>query len=164
MSISRRLFIRIGTLAAIAGGMSMRPGLVALGQKLGAPQETSPLSFYTMATFLQYVNSVFILRSSTATVEVTLTSVQDTLPAKASRAGGRESFILEFRGGSAQPRQETYVVEHAALGTFPLFLVPGGADDNGTQGYVATINRLEYLNKPVGSRKPVPLKSSVQFR
>jgi uncharacterized protein DUF6916 len=157
MSISRRLFIRIGTVAAIAGSVSMRPDFVALGQKLVAPQQTGPLSFYTMATFLQYVNSVFILHGS-ATVEVVLTSVQDILPAETSRAGGRESFILHFRGGSAQSGQETFIVEHPALGTFALFLVPGDVDDNGTRVYVATINRLDYLSKPIGPRKPLPMK------
>jgi hypothetical protein len=38
--------------------------------------------------------------------------------------------------------QDTYIVECGALGSFALFLVPGGADENGKQSYVANVNRL----------------------
>jgi hypothetical protein len=135
MSISRRIFLKVGTIAAVAAGISMKPGLVVFGQ------DPDPLSNYTMGTFTQYVDSIFTLRGS-ATVEVTLTKVKDTLPANSSRAGGRESFVLVFRGGSVKLPQDTYTIEHPALGKFKLFLVPSGADENGAQGYVATINRL----------------------
>lgn len=142
----------------------MRPGLVALGraqgENTGAPSANDPLSFYTMATFLPYVSSVFTLRGFNTTVEVTLTRVQDTLPVDISRAGGRESFVLEFHGSDGKLPQDTYVVEHAALGTFRLFLVPGGPDKNGSQGYVATINRLAYVSKPGRFDTPHPLKSA----
>ena len=159
MPISRRIFIKVGTLAAIAAGISLRPGLMVLGQDpMVALPATDPLSNYTQATFTQYLNSVFTLRGRTK-VEVTLMKVEDTLPAKASRTGGRESFALTFRGGGgvALP-QDTYVVEHPALGTFSLFLVPTGADDNGAHGYVAVINRLAYATAqpaPGGMRKPL---------
>ena len=158
MSISRRLFISVGSFAAIAAGISTKPGLVALGQKLGVATPYDPLSFYTMATFLQYVNSVFTLRGW-STVELTLAKVQDTLPANTSRLGGRESFVLEFRGGTAQLHQDTYTIEHPALGTFKLFIVPGGTDENGASLYAATINRLAYVIKPNAPRKPL-MKSS----
>ena len=165
MSISRRIFMKVGTAAAIAAGLSLKPSVIAIAQeatdKLGAPTQNDPLSFYTQATFLQYVNSIFRLRGLTTTVDVTLVQVEDTLPAKTSKAGGRESFILHFRGGGTELPQDTYSVEHPALGTFRLFLVPTGPDENGAQGYVATINRLAYASKP-GSvpRKPKGTKST----
>lgn len=164
MSISRRIFMKVGTAAAIAAGLSLKPSIIAIaqevGDKLGAPTQNDPLAFYTQSTFLQYVNSVFRLRGLT-TVDVTLERVEDTLPAKTSKAGGRESFVLHFRGGSRELPQNTYTVEHPALGTFQLFLVPTGADENGAQGYVATINRLAYAAKPgVIPRKTTGTKST----
>lgn len=137
MSISRRIFLKVGATAAVAAGIKLRPDRVVFGQ------DTDPLSNYTMGTFTQYLDSIFTIRGST-TVEVTLTKVKDTLPENASRAGGRESFVLVFRGGSQQLKQNTYTVEHPALGTFKLFLVPGDRDENGVQGYVASINRLAH--------------------
>lgn len=167
MSISRRKFIRVGTIAAIAAGISIRPSMIPLAQdvvdKAGGSTVTDPLANYTQSTFAQYVNSIFRLRGFT-TVDVTLVKVEDTLPAKVSRAGGRESFALFFRGGSIKLPQDTYIVEHAALGTFRLFLVPSDADENGAQGYVAIINRLAYASKPAlprTQRKPLETKKPI---
>lgn len=169
MSISRRKFIRVGTIAAIGAGISIRPSLTALAQdvvdKAGGSAVTDPLANYTQATFAQYVNSIFRLHGF-ATVDVTLVKVEGTLPAKVSRAGGRESFALFFRGGSIKLPQDTYTVEHAALGTFRLFLVPSDADENGAQGYVAIINRLAYATKPAlprTQRKPLETKKSINL-
>jgi hypothetical protein len=47
-------------------------------------------------------------------------------------------------GGSVALPQGTYRMEHPALGSFQLFLVPGGPDKYGAQSYVAIINRLPY--------------------
>jgi hypothetical protein len=163
MSISRRIFMRVATVAAIGAGFAGKPAVLAIaqeiGDKVGAPTQDDPLSFYTQSTFLQYVNSVFRLRGFTV-VDVTLVKVEDTLPAKVSKAAGRESFVLHFRGGSVKLPQDTYVVEHPALGTFKLFLVPSGSDENGAEGYVATINRLAYTAKPSAPRKPTGTKST----
>ena len=151
MSVSRRFFIKIASVAAIAAGITAKPSLAAIVQDL-SEISPDPLAYYTQATFNQYLNSIFRLRGA-ITVDVTLTRVEDTLPAKVSRKGGRESFLLHFRGGAAALPQDTYTVEHAALGTFKLFLVPAGADENGAQGYTATFNRLAYSGKPMGPRK-----------
>lgn len=155
MPISRRIFIKTASVAAIAAATVGKSTLVALAQS-GA---TDPLSYYTQATFTQYINSIFRLHGL-RTVDVMLEKVQDTLPATVTRTGGRESFVLHFRGGDAQLPQNTYTVEHPALGNFKLFLVPGGADDNGAQGYVATINRLAYTSKPSAAPKAMPRKSA----
>jgi uncharacterized protein DUF6916 len=162
MSISRRIFIKAGTLTAIAAGISLKPALFVLAQGQIAPI-SDPLSNYTQATFEQYVNSIFTLRRF-VTVEVVLEKVEDTLSPKVSRAGGRESFTLHFRGGGRALRQDTYVVDHPALGTFRLFLVPSGADENGAQGCVAVINRLAYTGTspaPGGTQKPLVRKPSI---
>jgi len=157
--------MKVGTAAAIAAGLWLKPSVITIAQevtgKLGVPTQNDPLSFYTQSTFLQYVNSIFRLRGLNTTVDVTLVQVEDTLPAKTSKAGGRESFVLHFRGGNTELPQDTYTVEHPALGTFRLFLVPTGSDENGAQGYVATINRLSYAAKPgLAARKPTGAKST----
>lgn len=163
MPISRRIFIKVGALAAIAAGISLKPTLLTFGQEpLVKLPASDPLSNYTQATFAQYVNSIFRLRGRKP-VDVTLMKVEDTLPEKASREGGRESFTLLFRGGDATLSQDTYIIEHAALGTFSLFLVPTGSDENGAQGYVAVINRLAHSSTPSPPdtrRKPLIRKPS----
>jgi hypothetical protein len=116
----------------------------------GEVAQSDPLSTYTKSSFKSYLNSVFQLHTAAGIVEVTLLEVSD-LPA--SRGG--ESFALLFRGGSRQLRQNTYRVVHPSLGSFALFLVPTGADRNGAQGYLATINRISYaeaLNHPAPTR------------
>lgn len=158
MSISRRIFIKMASVAAITVGIVGKSALVAFAQDTLQPGATDPLAYYTQATFTQYINSIFRLHGS-RTVDVTLEKVVDTLPATVSRTGGRESFVLHFRGGDAQLPQDTYTVEHPALGNFKLFLVPGGADENGAQSYVATINRLAYTSKPSATPKAMPRKA-----
>ena len=44
----------------------------------------------------------------------------------------REPFSLLFRGpGNLQLPQRTYRIEHDPMGTFDLFIVPLGPDDQG---------------------------------
>src|ERR1043165_6468096 len=157
MSISRRFFVKAATIAAVTAGLSLKPSIMAVAQEIA---QSDPLSFYTQSTFVQYINSVFQLRGLTV-VDVILEKVEDTLPATVSRTGGRESFILFFRGGSKQLPQDTYTMDHPALGTFQLFLVPSGPDENGAQGYTATVNRLAYAAKPdKAPRKSLGTKST----
>ena len=143
MSISRRKFVKAGVLAATFAAL---PARGVLGQSFkerdGDPHEipvvqTTPLPNYSKATFVSYLNSVFQLHTVDGIVEVTLLSVDDMPAAK-----GGECFTLLFRGGSRAQNQDTYTLVHPALGTFQLMLVPTGSDQNGAQGYLATLNRL----------------------
>jgi hypothetical protein len=160
MPISRRIFIRTASVAAIAAVTVGKSALLAFSQGTMQPgaSATDPLAYYTQATFTQYINSIFRLHGF-RTVDVMLEKVEDTLPATVSRTGGRESFLLHFRGGDVQFPQDTYTVEHPALGNFRLFLVPNGPDENGAQSYVATINRLPYTAKPSAAPRAMPRKS-----
>ena len=169
MLISRRTFIRAGTLAALFAGVPLAT-INVLGQRIHKSPDDNPvdeaaqiygaLSNYTKATFVSYIDSVFVFRvpGVRKDIEVTLMQVSDM-----TAAPGGECFSLLFRGGGGPAlRQNTYTVEHPALGTFKLFLVPVGTDDNGAQGYLATINRLSYKaamtpppsGKPSGKAKP----------
>ena len=141
MSNSRRTFVKAGLMAGLFAAAPVRS---AFGKSLKhLPggfllfDEDDPLANYTKSSFVSYLNSVFQIQTGSGNVEVTLTSVDD-MPAPQ----GGECFSLLFVGGSEARSQNTYVVTHPALGTFQLFLVPAGTDENGAQKSVATINRL----------------------
>ena len=166
MSISRRKFLRGGTLVALAAAVPLNSAIAVMGQQFSdggsqfdlSPQEVAadPLANYTKATFQQYLNSIFRFSGGIyKPVDVTLTDVADMLPAKAPVEPGKECFTLLFRGESIALPQGTYTVDHTALGRFALFLVPVGSDNNGVQGYLATINRLPYRSSisPPGSKR-----------
>jgi len=153
---SRRKFLRTGLLAALFAAVPFKN---AFGQTWkqndGNPGETpvtqsDPLGNYSKASFTSYLNSVFQLQTSIGVVAVTLTKVDD-MPAPK----GGECFTLQFRGGSRALRQDTYMITHPSLGTFALLLVPSGSDQNGAQGYLATLNRLspaDFANLSAPSR------------
>jgi len=168
MSISRRKFLKVGTVAGLFAGLPLGV-ITALGQGLSKDRDGNPvdqastndaLALYTKATFASYLNSVFVLNAGYRTTEVTLLQITDMPAVK-----GGECFTLLFRGGSSALPQDTYTVNHPSLGTFKLLLVPAGTDANGAQGYLATINRLplsaslsnaptRVLSKPSGTVKP----------
>lgn len=143
MTDSRRKFLKLGALATLFAAVPFKT-LLAQGWKDrdGNPANTPTtqadnLANYTEATFRSYLNSVFQLHTIQGIVAVTLLQVDDMTASK-----GGECFTLLFRGGARAQRQDTYTLVHPALGTFQLLLVPTGTDQNGAQGYVATINRL----------------------
>ena len=143
MSTSRRRFLRTGLFATLFAAVPLKDVLAqSWKQSDGNPINTLPvqgdsLFDYSEATFRSYLNSVFQMHTTAGIVAVTLMSVDDMPAAK-----GGECFSLSFRGGSIPQCQDTYTLIHPALGTFQLLLVPGSADANGAQGYVATINHL----------------------
>jgi hypothetical protein len=165
MSVSRRKFLRAGTLAALLAGIPLESALVAIGQENRKERDRNPvdpfsvdsLSYYTKSAFMAYLNSTFLFQAGpNVTVAATLNDVRDS--ESGMGAAGKESFSLHFKNdrGPALP-QGTYAVKHAALGDFALFLVPGGVDKDGAHAYVAVINRLgnspALFNVPVGSQK-----------
>jgi hypothetical protein len=92
----------------------------------------------TPAQFAESLNSTFRLRlDGTAAVEVTLVEVSEP---KISRR--QERFDLIFRGPvEVFLPQQTYIAEHAALGTFDLFIVPVGQEESGFL-YQSVFNRV----------------------
>jgi hypothetical protein len=151
LSNSRRKFLKAGLITALFAAAPLKN---VLGQSWkdrdGNPgdgsatalQNNDPLANYNKAAFVSYLNSIFQLNTGFSVVAVTLLKVTD-MPAPK----GGECFTLLFRGGSGTPlAQNTYTVDHPSLGRFLLFVVPVGPDDNGAQGYLATINRLSYAD------------------
>ena len=138
---SRRTFVKAGLIAGLFAAVPLKNALGKSFKHLPGGfllfDEDDPLANYTKSTFVSYLNSVFQIQTASGNVAVTLTSVDD----RPAPQGG-ECFSLLFVGGSEPYAQNTYVVTHPALGTFNLFLVPAGADENGAQKCVATINRV----------------------
>lgn len=159
MSVSRRKFLRAGSLVALSAALPL--GVFAQGFKgrdgnPGDPDKIDPLASFNRSAFSSYVNSIFELYTGYSVVEVTLVEVKDLLPPGTVTTDGRESFSLVFRGGTAVLRQNTYRIEHPSLGRFQLFLVPGGPDSVGAQSFVAIINRLSYKD----ALNPAPSRAS----
>jgi len=164
VTISRRKFVRATILAAT---FAAAPVKSVLGQSWKErdgnpgeqpPVQTDPLANYSKSAFVSYLNSIFQIETVAGVVAVTLAKVDDMPASK-----GGECFSLLFRGGRAQIKQDTYVVVHPSLGTFQLFLVPAGADQNGAREYLATINRLspaDLANMSAPSRIAVSNRSS----
>ncbi|MGD0089791.1 MAG: hypothetical protein ABSE73_07710 [Planctomycetota bacterium] len=93
-------------------------------------------------TFARHLHSKFSIQPEGAEgVAVELASVS---PAKTQRAGNKhlECFSLVFKGPSDPLLpQRTYSMAHSQIGTFELFLVPVGKQEDGVR-YEAVFNRL----------------------
>jgi len=154
MSTSRRKFLKASMVAALFAAVPLRnvsgsSSNYWYANPLQDPPD--PLSTFSKAAFESQLNSIFQLYAASGVIEVSLKQI-DNMPAPT----GGECFTLLFRGGSEALKQETYQLVHPSLGTFSLLLVPTGPDQNGAQGYVATINRLTYvqdLNNPPPKKK-----------
>jgi hypothetical protein len=165
MSLSRRKFLRAGSLVALSAALPISvfaQGFKGRDGNPGDSDQPDPLANYTKSAFSSYLNSIFQLYTGYSVVEVTLVEVKDLLPKGSTATDGRECFSLLFRGGTTVLRQSTYRIDHPSLGRFQLFLVPGGPDDVGAQSYVAIINRLSYKDalNPAPSRTSKPTEAT----
>jgi hypothetical protein len=161
MSVSRRKFLRAGSLVALSAALPISVFAQGFKGRDGNPvdhqtAQPDPLANYNKSVFSSYLNSIFQLYTGYSVVEVALVEVNDLLPRGTPATDGRESFSLLFRGGNTALRQNTYHMNHPSLGRFDLFLVPGGPDSVGAQSYVAVINRLSYKD----ALNPAPSRTS----
>lgn len=156
MNVTRRKFLRAGAVSALFAGLTLAPSKLIFGQKKrtpaipDAPTGGDPVFSFNASTFMPYVGSEFLLaavarrgRATAARLERVADLQQDMRERSVATHGG-ECFSLVFSAPApkrAAPQQATYGVEHAALGRFSLFLVPGPARD-GSVTYEAVINRL----------------------
>ena len=157
MALSRRKFLKAGTLVAFAAAIPLSITGVASGQQRsrlsGSPTEgfqpppesyQDPTIHFRKSTFSPYVNTTFLIRlNAKQAIEATLVNVSDSGPADgraADEAVGKECFSLFFRGpGNRLLKQRTYTIEHGALGKFSLFIAPAGKETRGHL-YEAVIN------------------------
>ena len=156
MNLSRRNFLRAGTVSALLAGLNLSPARLVFGQTksrgaggFAVPYEakTEPTFYFTRETFAPYVGSTFRLatRAKGVAFNATLVSVIDyqaQARARKAKTHGGECFGLTFRAGERETvSQGTYKFSHAALGSFSLFVVPGKSEADGTI-YEAVINHL----------------------
>ena len=141
MAISRRFFLKSGTLTAIAAGVVSRPNLLAFGQRrtqstnigyqIPIKAQQQPTFMFTRATFDPYVGGIFQAPDARGKmVSLTLLSATSNKPSattKISTGTKREtdSFSLMFQAARTLPEfTSIHTVSHPALGKFDLFLTP----------------------------------------
>jgi len=92
---------------------------------------------FTMEMFAPQAGSKFTMPcGNTGAVELTLDSINDL-----GSSARHIQFSMVFSGPQNAPlKQGIYRLEHGALGTLNLFLVPIGKDQKGVQ-YEAIVNR-----------------------
>src|SRR5687768_5268030 len=119
MVVSRRSFIKRGSLVFLATGISLgsadRIFAHDADSKNGEPeQDDNPAPFnYAKATFVPHVFTVFRIfyPDSLKILTTTLVSISDIGPVPDRPQAGRESFVLKFRGTETPPQQNTYRIE-----------------------------------------------------
>lgn len=91
----------------------------------------------TIETFSQLSNKKFVMHfGESQSTELELVNVADV-----GSSDRQIQFSLVFVGRNAPVMQGIYRLEHDELGTFDLFLVPIGMDQNGIQ-FEAIFNRV----------------------
>jgi len=140
MSTSRRDFLKKGSLVALVAAVPVSLAERALAKGSLATSAGLGLS---KAAFLAELNTDFSLNDSNGVSRVKLVAVED-LRRTGKVVAGKEGFSLLFKGGrTTVVKQDTYLIEHARLGTFSFLLVPMRATDKDAPLYEAIVNQLQ---------------------
>ncbi|HZH30821.1 MAG TPA: hypothetical protein VEY11_08660 [Pyrinomonadaceae bacterium] len=165
MATPRRVFLKSAFMSLAAAGLVSQSARFAFGQKdrlkdaqgnfqIPAQVLGDPVFHFTQATFAPYVGSEFrVTVGPYKTVNLTLVKVEDQTPRTRQQKGASrmegECFMLLFEAsGELSDLQQTYVLQHEALGKFSLFLVDATGKGKGA-AYSAIINHT----RPVGGSK-----------
>jgi hypothetical protein len=158
MAISRRFFIKSGTLTALAAGVALSPTARAFGQKrtqgtslgfqIPITAQKEPTYMFTRATFDPYVGGIFQAPNARGKmINLTLTSATSykaSAKTKLSTAMARDtdSFSLMFKAAAPLPEfTSIHKISHPALGKFDLFLTPH-SQPGGVMLYEAVFNHI----------------------
>jgi len=139
MANSRRNFIKTGTIAAVAAGISASLSGNASAKTvigfLGAEDHLAK------ARFVRNLNTTFRVQAEgVQAAELKLISVTDLKQAAGSK---REGFSLEFDGARGRHLpQHIYSIEHHDLGRFSLLMVPIVSRRRNQAHYEVIINKL----------------------
>jgi hypothetical protein len=162
MSISRRGFLQSAFVSALAAGLFSPSAISVFAQKsdlkdargyfqLPAQVFGERLFHLSRASFEPYLQSGFrVTVGPYKVVNLTLVKVQDrrTHALKGMPRPEGESFTLLFKAtDKLSDLQQTYVLEHDALGKFSLFLVNASESETDVY-YLATINRTQAPDSP----------------
>ncbi|HEX8634971.1 MAG TPA: hypothetical protein VF703_12565 [Pyrinomonadaceae bacterium] len=156
MATPRRVFLKSALMSIAAAGLISQSARFTFAQKtklkdaqghfqIPAQALGDPLFHFTRATFEPYVGSEFsVTVGPYKTVSLTLVKVEDQRPRARKgllRTDG-ECFLLLFEAsGQLSDLQQTYVLQHEALGKFSLFLVDASGKGKGV-AYSAIINHM----------------------
>jgi hypothetical protein len=158
MAISRRFFLKTGSLTALAAGLVLNPNITIFGQdssqstnpghQIPISAQQQPSFMFTRATFEPYVGGIFQAPDASGhMISLTLLSATTEKPKASTRLSTRtaaetDGFSLIFRAEeSLSPFTSTHRVSHPALGQFDLFLTPK-KQENGIMLYEAAFNHL----------------------
>ena len=139
--VSRRKFLKVAA-GGIAGAAILTSGAVELRSLLtGSSASQELLKNLTRPAFSQHLGEQFRIRKGALEeVSVKLVEVSEISTTPVTAAG--ESFSAVFEGDPNHPLgQDTYILEHPAMGTFPLLIVPIYYQADGLH-YEAIFNRL----------------------
>jgi len=140
MSSSRREFLKRGSWAAVAAGVSL--GVTEKASAKGAAAETTNGSSLSLAAFKSALNTTFVINNGNSKVNLKLINVKDLASSK-QRKNGKEGFSLLFNGSDeAMLRQNTYLIEHDKLGMFSFLMVPTKIRNKTAPHYEVVVNRL----------------------
>jgi len=138
MNNSRRGFLTKGTLGAVGAAAGLGLANKTFGH--AGLTSTAPRLALDRAAFQAHLNSDFLI--GVTKVPIKLIDVVD-LGSKRTADGKKEAFSLTFRASAETTLpQNTFMIEHAKLGMFSLFIVPIVARDKSNRYYEAVINRL----------------------
>jgi hypothetical protein len=148
MATSRRNFLKTGTLGLICAGLPAVLAKVVVGHPniVGEFSEGNATRSFNFSkdTFTPHLNTTFRIQTGSFASDLRLTKITDlkAISRIPARIAGKESFSLLFTAADKTTSlpQDTYVVDHAALGRFSMFLVPVGKATN--KHYEAIITRL----------------------
>src|SRR5205085_6235398 len=158
MTVTRRTFLRSGSLSALGAALLLRNYRSALGQKLKSSNPTidfpipyeaklDPVFNYSIATFESYIGSSFSARGQGRNVKMTLVGVRNrntkaTSKMPTTKTRPSDCFSLLFSAPAPLAEFTTiHTLNHGALGKFDLFLVQS-EDAQGQLFYEAIINHL----------------------
>lgn len=157
MAISRRQFVKVGTMVGLSAALPLSAAGTAFGQQRrleqptsGPPNSLGVTSTLIKTTFAAHLNTQFQVQvGALEPVEIELIKISDILPTAGTvslETSRQDCFALIFRGPRARPfSQNTYHVTHSEIGQFDLFLVPAREQEN-EQHYEAIFNHLGPYN------------------
>jgi hypothetical protein len=159
MPVTRRSFLRSGATAALTAAVALKAAPAAFAQIGAKPDPTrdvpvpyeaqqSPLISFKRETFEPFVGGIFRVRAGAHAVDMTLTKVRgceiSARGRKLAKKPARQTdcFALVFKSDETlTDLTSIYDVEHAALGTFAVFLTLREGPPRGTYFYEAVFNR-----------------------
>ena len=147
MTTTRRRFLKTGTMGLLCAAMPAALAKLVVGSPGSISSLTGTdardLLSLTKESFMPHLNTIFRVKTGSGSVKMKLTSVTHlkAVSKTPEKIAGRESFSLLFETAKSAPRltQDTYPIEHHALGEFAMFIVPVG---QGNKYCEAIISRL----------------------